>query len=188
MNGLRITAGTLRGRRIPVPRDHVRPTSERARQAFFDICTDSIPGGRFLDLFAGSGIFTFEALSRGAREAVAIDASRRNAAAIDSIAAGLGVSVRAVTADALAGIKRLSGEVFDVTYADPPYAYPHHLDLLMAIDRELVIPAGGIVAIEHRRRTEPFSALEPSALTRLTPWRRAEYGEVWIDLFTAEAA
>ena len=50
---IRITAGTLRGRRIAVPRDLVRPTSERARQAFFNIVGARIHGARFLDLFAG---------------------------------------------------------------------------------------------------------------------------------------
>lgn len=188
MSGVRITAGTLRGRKVPVPRDDVRPTSERARQAFFDICRDAIPGGTFLDLFAGSGIFSFEALSRGAAAAVAVDASRRNALSIERVAGELGLAVRTVAADALAGIKHLAGEVFHVTYADPPYAWPHHLELLMAIDRELAIPSGGIVAIEHRRRSEPFAALEGNALTKLRPWRRAEYGEVWIDFFIAEVA
>src|SRR5512132_123847 len=73
---IRVTAGTLRGRRVPVPKDDVRPTSERARQAFFNIVGPRINGARFLDLFAGSGIFSFEAISRGAKESVAVDSSR----------------------------------------------------------------------------------------------------------------
>src|SRR5688572_1366159 len=125
MASLRITAGTLRGRRIPVPRDEVRPTSERARQAFFDIVGARIANARFLDLFAGSGIFAFEAISRGAAAAVAIDSSRAHTTAIERTAKELGAPIRTLTADALAGIKRLGSEVFDVIYADPPYAYEH---------------------------------------------------------------
>lgn len=181
MSSLRITAGTLRGRRIPVPKEDVRPTSERARQAFFNIVGDRIQGARFLDLFAGSGIFSFEAVSRGARESVAIDASRKQASAIAHAARGLGVPVRAVPADAIAGIKRLQGEVFDVVYADPPYAHEGYDELLTALDGELTLAPGSLVAIEHRRNTSPFS----TSPTRLRQVRRAEYGEVWITFFIA---
>ena len=181
MTTLRVTAGTLRGRRVPVPKDDVRPTSERARQAFFNILGERIHGARFLDLFAGSGIFSFEAVSRGAKESVAVDASRRHAAAIEKLARELDVPVRAIGTDALAGIKRLRGEVFDVVYADPPYAYESHDQLLTAIDTELTLAPEAVVAIEHRRNTNPFETIP----TRLRPLRRAEYSEVWISFFIA---
>jgi 16S rRNA (guanine966-N2)-methyltransferase len=178
---IRITAGTLRGRRVPVPKDLVRPTSERARQAFFNILAGRIQEARFLDLFAGSGIFSFEAVSRGARESVAIDLSRAHTAAIDKTAQVLEVPVRTVTADAVAGIKRLGQEVFDVIYADPPYAYDRYDELLMSLDTTVQLAPEAIVAIEHRRRTDPF----PENPTRLQFLRRAEYGEVWITFFIA---
>ncbi len=178
---IRITAGTLRGRRIPVPHDDVRPTSERARQAFFNIAGPRLQDARFLDLFAGSGIFSFEAVSRGAKESVAIDLSRKHTVAIEKAARTLEAPVRTVTADALAGIKRLGGEVFDVVYADPPYAYAQYDELLMTIDQHLTLADEALVAIEHRRRTEPFAA----SLTKLQFSRRAEYGEVWISFFIA---
>lgn len=178
---VRITGGTLRGRKLPVAPHDVRPTSERARQAFFNIVGPRLPGARFLDLFTGSGIFAFEAFSRGAKECVAIDLSRKHTAAIDKAARELEAPVRTVTADALAGIKRLGGDVFDVVYADPPYAYTQYDDLLMTIDQHLELAADAVVAIEHRRRTEPFTAL-PS---KLQFSRRAEYGEVWITFFIA---
>jgi 16S rRNA (guanine966-N2)-methyltransferase len=177
---IRITAGTLRGRRIAVPKDLVRPTSERARQAFFNIVTARLQDARFLDLFSGSGIFSFEAVSRGAKEAVAVDASRAHTAAIDQQAHLLEAPIRTLTADVCAGIKRLGGEVFDVIYADPPYAYDRYDDLLMSIDTELQLAGEAVLAIEHRRRTEPFTATP----TRLRFQRRAEYGEVWISFFT----
>lgn len=176
---IRITGGTWKGRRIPVPKDDVRPTSERARQAFFNIVGERLHEARFLDLFAGSGIFSFEAFSRGANECVAIDSSRTHTAAIERAARELGAAIRTVTADVLAGIKRLRGEVFDVIYADPPYAYDRYDDLLMAVDQELALAGNALVAIEHRRRTEPFT----QSPTRLRFARRAEYGEVWISFF-----
>ena len=179
MPSLRVTAGTLRGRKIPLP-PHTRPTSERARQAFFNIIGERIAGASFLDLFAGSGAFAFEALSRGAARAVAIDESRHNTAAMEKLSATWGVSLRVINADVLAGIKRLGSEVFDVIYADPPYDYESYDDLLVAIDSRVNLNAEAIVAIEHRRRTQPFSV----PLTHLRFDRRAEYGQVWISLFT----
>jgi 16S rRNA (guanine(966)-N(2))-methyltransferase RsmD len=181
VSSLRITTGTLRGRRVPVPRDEVRPTSERARQAFFNIVGPRIAGARFLDLYAGSGIFALEAISRGAAAAVAVDSSRVHAAAIEKIAKDLDAPVRAIAADAEAGIKRLRGEVFDVIYADPPYDTGRYDELLQAIDADVALAPEAIVAIEHRRNTNPFT-INPERL-RFT--RRAEYGEVWISFFIA---
>ena len=183
MTALRITTGTLRGRRIAIPKGEIRPTSERARQAFFNIVQGRLAGGRFLDLFAGSGIFSFEAVSRGAKEAIAVDSSRAATAAIEREARALEVPVRTINADALAGIKRLRGEVLDVIYADPPYDYDGYDDLLMSIDAELTLATDAIVAIEHRRRTQPFGSSSTHAPNQLRFSRRAEYGEVWITFF-----
>jgi len=181
MTTLRITSGALRGRRIAVPKGDVRPTSERARQAYFDIVGERIRGARFLDLFAGSGIFSFEAVSRGAEASVAVDVSRAHTQAIKRTARELGVPVKAVAADALTGIKRLGREVFDLVYADPPYDYGHYDQLLTALDTEVPLAPDAVVAIEHRRNTHPF----PTAPSRLREWRRSEYGEVWITFFIA---
>lgn len=176
---IRITAGALRGRRINVPADDVRPTSERARQAYFNIVGPRIDGARFLDLFAGSGIFAFEAVSRGAREAVAIDKSKKHTSAIVKTAAALEAAVTAITGDAVTSLPRLNGDPFDLVYADPPYGWEGYDALLTAIDTTLPLGDEALVAIEHRRGTTPFQA----ELTRLQHTRRAEYGEVWISFF-----
>lgn len=175
MSSLRITAGTLRGRRVPVPRGEVRPTSERARQAYFNILGERIQGARFLDLFAGSGIFAFEALSRGAVSATAVD---RDTAAISRQAAEFGVPVNTINGDVLSVLKRLR-EPFDLVYADPPFDYEKYDDLADAIAR-LPIPPDAIVAVEHRRRTNPFTRGPATGDRGLQTWRTAEYGEVWI--------
>jgi 16S rRNA (guanine966-N2)-methyltransferase len=179
MTALRITAGTLRGRRIDVPKTDLRPTSERARQAFFNIVAPQLDGASFLDLFAGTGIFSFEAISRGASEAQAVDVARASILSIERNAQALGVPVRAKQGDALAVAKSLGSRTFDVVYADPPYDYAHYDALLMALDGGEVLRDGGIVAFEHRRRTEPFS----STPRNLRLSRTAEYGEVWISFF-----
>jgi len=173
VSSLRITGGTLRGRRIAIPSGDVRPTSERARKAYFNIVGERVEGAHFLDLFSGSGIFSFEALSRGAASATAVD---RNTTAIAREAAKLGVSVNAMSGDVLAVLKRIKG-AFDVVYADPPYDYDHYDDLAEAIGR---IAPDALVAVEHRRRTTPFNRGPRTEDRGLEPTRTVEYGEVSI--------
>jgi 16S rRNA (guanine966-N2)-methyltransferase len=179
MASLRITAGTLRGRRVAIPPNDVRPTSERARQAYFNIVAERIGGAHFLDLFAGSGVFALEAVSRGAASATAVERDKRAAAAIANLAKAWSLAVTVVSDDALAAIPRLH-DVFDLVYADPPYGYERYDELLQTIDERLKLRNGALVTIEHRRRTEPFAA-EPRRLMQI---RRAEYGDVAMTFFT----
>lgn len=177
MSSVRVTAGALRGRRVPVPAGETRPTSERARQAFFNIVGPRIDRARFLDLFAGSGIFSFEAVSRGAESATAVEHDQRNVEAIAQLAKEWNVPVTAMQGEALAALPRLR-ERFDVVYADPPYDFPEYDGLVAGIGR-LTLAPGAVVAIEHRKRTNPFSETTGG----LQVQRRAEYGEVWITFF-----
>jgi 16S rRNA (guanine966-N2)-methyltransferase len=174
----------LRGRRVPVPPRETRPTSERARMAFFNIAGARIESARFLDLFAGSGVFSFEAISRGAASAVAIEQDRKAVETIAKLASEWHVPVTAIAADVFAGIARLAATVahstpFDVVYADPPYSFGRYDELLETIDRHVPLADGALVAIEHQRRSDPFTI----ECKRLKAIRRAEYGEIWITLF-----
>ena len=177
MSTLRVTAGALRGRRVPLPPGDLRPTSERARQAFFNIVGDRINAAQFLDLFAGSGIFSFEAVSRGATSSTAVEHDRRKTESIARIAKEWDVPVKAMQGEVLTTLKRFRDR-FDVVYADPPYDFEGYDDLVEAIG-ELPLASDPVVAVEHRRRTDPFT--ERSG--RLHAQRRAEYGEVWITFF-----
>ena len=76
---MRITGGTGRGRRLKVPAgEKVRPTSDKVKQALFNILGDRVPGSTFLDLFAGAGGVGIEALSRGADRVVFVDGDRES--------------------------------------------------------------------------------------------------------------
>ena len=74
---MRVISGEYRGRRLlePEGRD-VRPTTDQVKESLFNIIQFDIEGRRALDLFAGTGQLGIEALSRGARECVFVDASR----------------------------------------------------------------------------------------------------------------
>jgi 16S rRNA (guanine966-N2)-methyltransferase len=161
------------------PRD-VRPTSERARQAFFNIVSDRINGAMFLDLFAGSGAFAFEAVSRGAASATAVDISRHNVAAIQKLAKEWNANVHAVAMDAFQYLRTARTAPCTMVYADPPYDFGRYDDLLAALDASEP-NADALIAVEHRRNTELASETNHLELTR-----RAEYGEVRISIYAVQ--
>lgn len=187
MPGVRVTGGSLRGRRIQLPRGvEVRPTSDRARQAYFNIVRDQLAGARFLDLFAGTGIFSIEALSRGAGNALAIDESHRGAAAISGIALSLELELDVRCAKLPQALGAIASESpFDLVYADPPYDLKLDTATLLEIDEKVPLSPGAIVAIEHRAGP---SGLEEMPLSRLRFTRDARYGNVAIAFFALSDA
>jgi 16S rRNA (guanine(966)-N(2))-methyltransferase RsmD len=155
--GLRIVAGSLRGRRIDAPRgSSTRPTADRVRQAVFDILGQSIPGGLVVDLYAGSGALGLEALSRGAERAVLVDDDREAARVCAHNAEVLGMTnrVEVIRADALAALGRLAarGSSFALAFLDPPYEKGAEAALAALPP---VLGAGARVVVEHDRRSPP---------------------------------
>ena len=142
---VRILAGAWKGRRLDVP-EGARPTSSRARAALFDLLgPDRIDGARFLDVFAGTGAVGLEAVSRGAAEAVLLEADPRAIARTLDRLGEPGERVRLVpgpAASALAALAR-GDERFDVVFADPPYARASDGELGRAA--VLLAPAGLLV-------------------------------------------
>ncbi|HSE97977.1 MAG TPA: RsmD family RNA methyltransferase, partial [Blastocatellia bacterium] len=107
---MRVIGGTYRGRRLrSVGGQTVRPTSDRLRETLFNILSTDIPGSKFLDICAGSGAVSIEAISRGAARATMIEISRRTCAVIEENLESLGIASKAViiNGDALAALKRL---------------------------------------------------------------------------------
>lgn len=120
----RIIAGRFGGRRIAVPDDGTRPTSDRVREAVFNMLDARIDldGAAVADLYAGSGALGIEALSRGAASAVFIDSRRKATSVIAANLKACGVSsgTRVLTQEVgtyLSG----AGAPFDVIFMDPPY-------------------------------------------------------------------
>src|SRR5574341_1055629 len=123
---MRIIGGSARGRRLRVPKGRaVRPTAARVKESLFNILTRDFSAMRVLDLFAGSGNVSIEALSRGAKEAILIDESARSAAVIRDNLGRLELIDRAQiwTAPVSRSLRRLNqtGGKFDFVFLDPPY-------------------------------------------------------------------
>ena len=128
---LRIVAGRFRGKSLIAPEgDGTRPTSDRARQAVFNLLehaawAEPLDGMRVMDLYAGSGALGFEAISRGAAFALFVETDEEARGAIRENADAYGVMGRSRvhrrSAIDLGSRPGSDGEAFDLAFLDPPY-------------------------------------------------------------------
>lgn len=143
---MRIIAGTLGGRQFDAPRGHkTHPMSDKARGALFNMLGD-IAGMTVLDPFAGSGALSFEAVSRGAASAVAIERDKVAQKVIAGNVSHLGLSdqvtlIRAVTTSWL---YRNAQRKFDLVLCDPPYNDPQFRTLDRLVKR---LNPGGLLVL-----------------------------------------
>lgn len=122
---LRITAGEQRGRRLRVPEvASTRPLAELARQGLMNHLRFLIPEARVWDVYAGSGILGFEALSRGAARVLAVERHPAAARQLRDSARELGYGERHQVAqlDAREFLEQAPAEAPDLVFYDPPYA------------------------------------------------------------------
>jgi len=124
---MRVTGGRLLGRRVLCPAGLVtRPTTDMLRVALFNMLKRRIEGSVVLDLFAGTGVLAFEALSRGAKSAVLVENNQKALAYIKKNIAALGLadSTKVIRRDVfkVLGVLAHLETKFDICFVDPPYA------------------------------------------------------------------
>jgi 16S rRNA (guanine966-N2)-methyltransferase len=152
---VRIIAGQFRGRPLLAPPGPAtRPTGDRVREALFSMLASRLGSFEDLqvaDLYAGSGALGFEALSRGAAEAVFVETDPTAQVAIRDNAAQLGVAdkVRVFGGSALS-LPR--SEPFDLILADPPYADGSGSAVVKAVGDAAWLAPGGWMSVETERR------------------------------------
>jgi 16S rRNA (guanine(966)-N(2))-methyltransferase RsmD len=156
---VRIIAGEKKGHRLRVAAGgSVRPTGERVREAVFAALASAgaLEGGpRVLDLFAGTGAMGLEALSRGAEEAVLVEADPTVAAVLrhNVRTLGYGGRTRILQADFGRALRVLAGrgEAFDLLFVDPPYRMLPDVGRVLSPALPALLVPGGLVVIEGPR-------------------------------------
>jgi len=174
---MRIVGGNLGGRVLRAPAGAAtRPTSEKVRQAIFNILPD-VEGNHVLDLFAGSGALGIEALSRGAAHVTFVDHNKVPLGVIRGNLRELGLDARAtvVGGDAVAVAARPGPAPWNLVFIDPPYA--SDLAVRAATALEHLAPDATIV-IEHDRRHAP-----PEHLGSLVRSDERRYGDTLVSFF-----
>jgi 16S rRNA (guanine966-N2)-methyltransferase len=155
---MRIIAGSKKGHTIVAPKGlDTRPTSDRAREAAFNLI-GPVDDARVLDLYAGSGAMGLEALSRGAAQAVFVDADRDACRAIernlDKLRLTGAVVVCSDAARALAA-EVGAGRTYDLVLVDPPYRLFSDVEPVLSRYVPAVLAEYGIVVVETAEREEP---------------------------------
>ena len=120
---MRIISGCRRGHKlIDFEGRDVRPTTDRVKESIFNIIQQEVPGAEVLDMFAGSGALSFEALSRGAAHAVLIDDDPRSVSLIKRNISALRFEDRCEVHERSAvSYAQSCGRKFDLIFLDPPY-------------------------------------------------------------------
>ena len=176
----RIVAGAAGGRRLVVPPKGTRPTTDRVREALFNVLAARMDFGglRVLDLYAGSGALGLEALSRGAVSVMFVESDRRAADVITRNIATVALPGAAVRRAAVSAVLAAVGTPMDLVLADPPYDVPagEVEAVLSLLDRNGWVAAGSVVVVER-----------PSASPALawpegwTAWPDRRYGDTRIE-------
>jgi len=176
---MRIIAGEWRGRRIEVP-PGIRPMQDRERERLFGVLSHRVEGAAVLDLFAGSGAFSLEALSRGARLATLVENGHRVLPVLRRNLEALGAGPRARLLPISAFGLPKSGEpgrgAVDLALATPPFplledaALRPRFETLHRYVTGTLLVAGGLFVLEHPARLDPAraSGLGPPRETRRT--------------------
>lgn len=184
----RIESGSLRGRKLlPLPEGvpGLRPTGARVRGAIFDRLQQPVIDARVLDLFAGSGALSLEALSRGARSSTLLEIDARVVRHLRRQLEALCLASRAevVQTDALGWLGRGRGNaaMYDLVFVDPPFAMPHVIEPVAhaLVDGDWLAPGAWIVCERElvRGRTEIVAWPPGLALERVR-----DYGQARLEL------
>ncbi|MBP7240622.1 16S rRNA (guanine(966)-N(2))-methyltransferase RsmD [Amaricoccus sp.] len=174
---MRIVGGARRGLKLAEPgagdpAARLRPTSDRAREALFNLLAhgpggDPVPGARVLDLFAGTGALGLEALSRGAAWATFVEMGRPAlallAANIGKFRAGADTEVIAADATRLG---RRAVAPFDLVFLDPPYGRGLGEQALAAAQAGGWLAPGALVAWEEGGPVRPPAGFVPLDVRR----------------------
>ena len=184
---MRIITGTAKGVHLETleGNDITRPTAERAKEAVFSAIQFDVEGRRVLDLFAGSGQMGLEALSRGAVQAMFIDASDGAIATVKRNAAKTRLSDRAkyLISDYRNYLRKArGGEPFSLVFIDPPYAMRAVSEALgKLLEYDLVTP--DCIFVCESAEPDVFEGKEALG-ERFVTRKSGKYGKAYINILT----
>ena len=177
---MRVITGKARGVTLKTPEGmQTRPTTDRVKEALFSIIQFEIPGAAVLDLFGGTGQLGIEALSRGAKRAVFVDAADNACRLIreNLKRTKLEQDAQVVKSDYLSYLSRCR-ETFQIILLDPPYAEVFLENALKLITEIDILQSGGIIVAER-----PVGKELPWDFDGFTRSKDYKYGSTLLTLY-----
>lgn len=170
---MRIVSGEFGGRPLKTLEGKTtRPTSDKVRGAMFNMIGPYFDGGRVLDLFAGSGGLSIEAVSRGLDEAVLVEKDRRAQAIVQENIkmTKSGKQFTLMKMEAERAIGQLSGQ-FNLIFLDPPYAKEQIVATIKALDARELLAEDVMIVCETDKSVEL-----PEEIGSVGIWKQKTYG------------
>ena len=132
----------------------VRPTTDRAKEALFNILENRyfFDGKNVLDLFSGTGNIAFEFASRGCEKILAVDNNFNSINYIENTSNELEFNIKTIKSDCLQYLKNCKQQ-FNLIFADPPYDYQEYQGLKSLVFKRNLIKKNGSLIIEHDKNT-----------------------------------
>lgn len=183
---LRVISGSFKGQILKaVPGTDTRPTTDKVKEAIFNIIGPYFEGGTCLDLFAGSGGLGIEALSRGMDKAIFVDRDGKAVKTVRENVARCSAEKRCeiYRNDAFRALKALKkrGMVFDCIFLDPPYKQQNLVSLLEMISEWSLLAEDGVIVCEHSADVSL-----PGKVGGLNCIKTATYGMITISIYKKE--
>lgn len=159
--------------------DNIRPTTDRVKESLFNIIQNEIEDAKVLDLFSGTGNLGLEALSRGAKEVVFVEKSKKSIEILKKNLEKLKIKdgYQIIQKDVLSYLKT-SSDAFDIIFADPPFTEAMAHDVMQAASGSRVFKDSTLMTIESGRREKIEDDYSP-----LIRYDVREFGDKFLSFF-----
>jgi 16S rRNA (guanine(966)-N(2))-methyltransferase RsmD len=177
---MRVISGKYKGVKLFSPKTGIRPTLDRVKEAVFDVLQFKTEGAAVLDLFAGSGSYGIEAVSRGCKSAVFNDISPQARKLIEKNCLKAGFKPEITGLDYKAALKKFydGGVKFDIIFIDAPFDSGFGEDAANIILEKGLLSGGGVIVYERDSKSAPKFA-GASVRTK-------KYGNTSVDFITPD--
>ncbi|MFP5470814.1 MAG: 16S rRNA (guanine(966)-N(2))-methyltransferase RsmD [Bacteroidia bacterium] len=175
---MRIVSGKYKGKQFFPPKGiKARPTTDFSKEGLFNVLNNKISFSEVsvLDLFAGTGNISFEFISRGCIDITCVDQSFESYRFIKSMGVELKTNINVIKSDVFKFISKKPLKMFDMIFADPPYAIENIEQIPKLIFENNWLNPDGILIVEHDNKTDL------SKLNNFTECRN--YGKVHFSFF-----
>lgn len=182
---MQIITGKYRARRLVSPEgESTRPTLARIKESIFSILPLSFSGKVVLDLFAGSGAYGLECVSRGAEKVYLVDQSKQSINAIRKNALNMKEDIEILENDCFEALKKLQCRKvkLDYVFLDPPYKSDFGEKVLAFLESHDMLEKGGVIIYEHSNDKK----LLPKLLKRYIIEKSRTYASIVVDFITLE--